>query len=127
MDKVRGLRSRIMTYTSLVLLRVNVETRDKAFMQNKRRISQWRLLLQCTLNLLTQVNNNLLKYLRQAEIPVGKPRVPGVKTTAKVECSLACCFKTEVFTQESVGRMFLVYKLFPEVDTCVTDQKTASL
>ena len=39
--------------------------------------------LQCTLNLLTQVNNNLYKYLRLAEIPVVKTEVPGVKTTAK--------------------------------------------
>ena len=42
--------------------------------------------LQCTLNLLTQVNNNLYKYLRLAEIPVGKTGVPGVKTTAKGIC-----------------------------------------
>ena len=34
-------------------------------------------------NLLTQVNNNFYKYLRLAEIPVGKTGVPDVKTTAK--------------------------------------------
>ena len=34
--------------------------------------------LRCTLNLLTQVDNNLYKYLRLAERPVGKIGVPGI-------------------------------------------------
>ena len=51
--------------------------------------------LQCTLNLLTQVNNNLYKYLRLAEIPVGKTGVAGVKTIAKGICRAP--FPTEVY------------------------------
>ena len=46
--------------------------------------------LQCTLNLLTQVltqvNNNLYKCLRLAEIPVRKTGVPGVKIPTKGIC-----------------------------------------
>ena len=44
--------------------------------------------LECTLNLQTQVNNILYKYLRLEEIPVGKTGVPSVKTTAKVRSVL---------------------------------------
>ena len=39
--------------------------------------------MQRTLNLLTQVNKYVYKYLRLSEIPVGKTLVLGVKTTAK--------------------------------------------
>ena len=39
--------------------------------------------MQCTLNLLTQVNNNLYKYLCLAEIPVSKTGLPGVKNHCK--------------------------------------------
>ena len=39
--------------------------------------------MQCTLNLLTQVNNIIYKYLCLAEIPVGKTGVPVVKHHCK--------------------------------------------
>ena len=62
--------------------------------------------LQCTLNLLTQVNYSLYKYLRLAEIPVGKTGVPGVKTPAKVFNISSTTAQLKLWTE--LGKIILV-------------------